>query len=402
MDSVIRYIVWPAVAGLVFGLVLLLLPAQLPRLAEWVPGLEIYLPPESPDPGMEIRLDRFSFAEAIEKASPAVVSINASADVLRETPNFNPFTGNIELEDETNLGSGVIISPDGYLITSLHIFQPQSENILDEFPEIIVTLYNGETLEARPLFFDPRNDLALLKVDAEEMAYLTQVEEWTLDVGDIVFAIGNPRNIGQSVTQGIISALLKNEESYLIQTDAAINPGNSGGALIDVDGRLVGINSTIVSESGGSEGISFAVPASKAFDLMDAYIEQGPSGYLGVEGKYINRFAASMIFDHEIQGFRVENLTRNGPAYEAGVRADDILTSIAGIPIISRDAEFFAIQTVTNMSPGDTVIVDIYRNGENLTLPITLGVGEAAMILDIKEENPSLLDPNPFRDGLIR
>lgn len=403
MDSVIRYIVWPAVAGLVFGLVLLLLPAQLPRLAEWIPGLDLYLPQE----GIEEESPQLSFADAFSKSAPAVVSINSTSDIaLPLNEPFNPFRSVLRYrrDESTSLGSGVIISPDGYIITSYHIIEITDPNVVPDpqgspLPDILVTLYNGETMEARITIIDLDNDLALLKVDATDLAYLTPAEEGSFEVGDLVLALGNPRNIGQSMTQGIISALLKTESDYVIQTDAAINPGSSGGALIDSDGRLVGINSTIVTESGGYEGISFAVPARVAFNLMEYYMANEPGGYLGVDGRFISKVASSMLLDSNVEGFWVETLSRNGPADSAGIRVNDIIVKIQDIDIISDPAAIMAVQTISRLGPGEVINIKVYREGEYLDFSVELGVGEAIIYGRVNEE--PLLDPNPFRDGLI-
>ncbi len=395
MNKVINFVIWPAVAGLVFGFALL----QLPRLTRLVPRIVPFLQVEPVSPE---NAASFSYADAISKAAPAVVSINSTSDVKRNVGGrYLPgLRRPILLEDEsTSLGSGVIISPDGYIITSFHIFEINDSDIVDRsLPQITITLYNGQTMQARIVSVDPRNDLALLKVDATDMAYMTQAEQSTLDAGDIVLAIGNPRNIGQSVTLGIISALLRTQDSYVIQTDAAINPGSSGGALVDVNGRLVGINSTIVTESGGSEGISFAIPAFKAYDLMQAYIEQGPGGFLGVDGRFLSRIAVQMLLDVDVQGLWVEKISDNGPADKAGLRANDIIINLAGININNDENAIRAIQTTSSLGPGETVVASVYRNGELLTIPIILGVGEAVLYWS---NNEPLFDPNPFSEGLL-
>lgn len=400
MNRIINFILWPAVAGLVFGVVLL----QLPRLATVIPGLDAYMP-EAVVP-QEARTS-FSFADAIAKAAPAVVSINFTADVGRKVREVyvNPFlVERTFLRDESSsLGSGVILSPDGYIITSFHIFQLQDPDLVfapeSPLPEITVTLYDGRSLEARILAVEEANDLALLKIDEIDLPYLAPADEYTFDAGDIVLAIGNPRNIGQSVTLGIISALLTTGDSYVIQTDAAINPGNSGGALIDVDGKLVGINSTIVSESGGSEGISFAVPAGRAFELMNNYIARGPGGYLGVDGQFATRFFSRMMLEADAEGLWVESLSKNGPAERAGLRVNDIILSLQDIEITSEESALRAIQTTSSMSPGETVVARVFREGEILTIPIVLGVGEAVLYWT---EQDRFLDPNPFGDTLLR
>jgi S1-C subfamily serine protease len=201
------------------------------------------------------------------------------------------------------------------------------------------------------------------------------------------------------VTLGIISALLRSRDSYVIQTDAAINPGSSGGALIDVDGRLVGINSTIVTESGGSEGISFAIPAHKAHNLMLAYIEQGPGGFMGIDGRFLSRIAGRMLLDMDVRGLWVEQVSENGPADKGGLRVNDVIIDLAGIEIVSNETAIQAIQTTSRLGPGETVLATVYRDGEIVTIPIVLGVGEAVMYWS--SENEPLFDPNPFSDGLL-
>lgn len=398
MENVIKYIVWPAVAGLVFGFVLL----QLPRVAEWIPGLDLYLAQNTPDSESE----PLSFADAFSKSAPAVVSINSTSDIaIPINQVFNPFARNPRLyrkDESTNLGSGVIISPDGYIITSYHIIELNDPNTVPDpespFPQIEVTLYNGESMEARIIIVDEDNDLALLKVNAMDLAYLSPADEGSYDVGDMVLAIGNPRNIGQSMTQGIISALLKTEQGYVIQTDAAINPGNSGGALIDTDGRLIGINSTIVTESGGYEGISFAVPSQNAFRLKDYYIESGPGGFLGVDGRFITRVASNILLDGDVEGLWIERLSRNGPADAAGIQVNDVIVQLEDIQITNDTTALAAIQTVSRLGPGETISARVFRGGEYIDFSVVLGVGEA--IIYYSESEP-LLDPNPFEERLI-
>jgi len=409
MNRIINFIIWPAISGLVFGMVLL----QLPRMADYIPGLDAYLPKETIQ---QITTNSFSYANAIAKAAPAVVSINSTAEVGRKIGEefINPFLKRETFlsDQSSSLGSGVIISPDGYIITSFHIFELQDPELVrnsdSPLPEIIVTLYDGRSVEAHIIAVEEQSDLALLKIDESDLAYITEAEEYTFDAGDIVLAIGNPRNIGQSVTLGIISALLKTDESYVIQTDAAINPGNSGGALVDVNGKLVGINSTIVSESGGSEGISFAVPARKAFDLMNTYIDRGPGAYLGVKAQFVTQIFSRMMLDMDAQGLWVERLSAKGPADTAGLKINDIILSLGDIEISNEQAAFNAIQTVNNMNPGETVIARVQRENEVITLPIVLGVGEAVMWLT---ENAPVwrnslyqeLDPEPFNNrNLLR
>ncbi len=328
MNKVFNYIFWPALSGLVFALVIL----QLPRLAEMLSLTEAEPAPlvSTPQPSFPR-----SFNDAIQKVMPAVVTINLQ-QVLAESDNAQDFSNSLsslarlqitDLNENNSLGSGVIITADGFLVTSYHIFVSPETGVVN-FPETITaTLYDGRTVNARPLLYDEASDLALLKIDSPNIAY---VEPYTLsdqEVGDLVIALGNPRNIGLSASLGIISALYQTENAQLIQTDAAINPGYSGGALIDADGRLIGINSNILSESGGSEGIGFATHANMISLLLDYYYESGPGGYLGVSDiEYFSANEGLLLYGQRIQGLRVMSLVEDGPAQQAGIRAGDIIT----------------------------------------------------------------------------
>jgi len=400
MSKVVNFIIWPAIGGLVFGLALL----QLPRFADKIPGLEAYLPDQ---PVQQVTINSYSYSDAIAKTAPAVVSINSTAEVGRLIGEevINPFQSQryYAADESSSLGSGVIISPDGYIITSYHIFELQDPDLVrnpnEPLPTITIMLYDGRSVGASIVAIEEANDLALLKIDDTELHYVSAAQESTLDVGDVVLAIGNPRNIGQSVTFGIISALLASGDSYVIQTDAAINPGNSGGALIDVDGKLVGINSTIVSESGGSEGISFAVPAARAFDLMQRYIERDPGGFLGVVGRFARISFSRLLLDADAAGLWIEEVSQNGPADKAGIKKDDIITRLADIDIVDGPSAYNAVQKTNSMNPGDTVIATVHRKAEVLEIPIVLGTGNAVLWLT---EETQLLDPNPFGESLLR
>ncbi|MGV3593132.1 MAG: S1C family serine protease, partial [Gammaproteobacteria bacterium] len=202
-----------------------------------------------------------------------------------------------------------------------------------------------------------------------------------LRVGDIVLAIGNPRNIGQSVTQGIISAFRGLDGGYIIQTDAAINPGNSGGALINIEGELIGINSTIVSQSGGSEGISFSIPAEKAIAVLENYLASGPSGYLGVSASLLTLDQVRPAFAQDVQGFLVNEVGVNSPAEQAGIRPGDIIAGIGGQRLNIRnprdEAEAHAaMSAISDLAPGTRIVLEIYRDGRFIELPAILGVGE--------------------------
>ncbi len=212
-------------------------------------------------------------------------------------------------------------------MTSYHIFLSSETGVIN-FPETITaTLNDGRTVNARPLLYDEASDLALLKIDTPNISYIEPYNNADLQIGDFVVAIGNPRNIGLSASLGIISAIHRSDDSYLIQTDAAINPGFSGGALIDSSGNLIGINSNILSESGGSEGLGFATHASMISLLLNYYFQSGPGGYLGVSGSELfTRNEGILLYGQNIEGAEVLSLVEDGPAEKAGIEVGDIIT----------------------------------------------------------------------------
>jgi len=407
LKQVFNYILWPTLVGLALASILLLSPLVL----RYVPGLrEAWTSPDSllqlPNEGASL-----SFNAAIRAAAPAVVSINntqtVEQDVLRVIPRppLGPGRprGNIGILDtidveSSSLGSGVIISPDGFIVTSYHVVFPGNRQAPSN---ITITLTDGREVAGRVVHLNEKQDLALLKVDESDLPYLTLTDSSRLQVGDVVLAIGNPRNIGQSVTLGIISALLRRDDSYVIQTDAAINPGNSGGALIDQEGKLIGINSFIVSESGGSEGISFAVPATEAMRLLDSYYESGPSGYLGVDSKALSLSEGRQRFGQEVQGFLVNEVSPNSPADKAGIRPGDVITGVNEEKFeITNGADtnqaFRAIGLISNLPPGELIEVHIYREGEHLRLPAILGIGEPQVEGQlVKPNRPTPADSRP-------
>jgi len=388
MKKLFNFVFWPALAGLVLALVLL----QVPHLIRLLPALAAYFPQpllvEAP-----AESSMLSFRSAIKKALPAVVSINNLQLVSRQglevlTYRNNPIAQRIKsFEDQNNtLGSGVIISPDGYIITSYHVMFNPALEIINPEQDITITLNDKRNIEAELISLDAKNDLALLKVDAANLTHLQLANSSYLQVGDIVLAIGNPRNVGQSASFGIISALWQRDDSYLIQTDAAVNPGNSGGALIDINGNLIGVNSTIVSESGGSEGISFAVPASKALNLLAQYLTEqkldtGNSGYLGVSASGLPLDKGRELLGKDIQGFVVNSVAQNSAADLAGIRMNDVITAVNNVQLkmISNTDEAEAWKTIANVSarkPGELIMLQVYRNGEFIKVPTILGIGE--------------------------
>ena len=277
------------------------------------------------------------------------------------------------------MGSGIIVNEDGFILTNLHVV----DNLLDFF-ETEVTLSDDRRTPATVVAWDRVNDLAVLHINMDDLTPIEVGDVQEVQVGDIVFAIGYPRNIGQSVTQGIISAINQNPDGTVsfIQTDAAINPGNSGGALIDSEGNLIGINSSIFSESGNFEGIGFATPASIAFNSMEDLVAlaiEGNSGYLGVlTGEALDSQSSQLFFgvDH-IRGMLVESVDNGGAAERAGIRPGDVITQVENTQV--GDAENILME-VRNKKPGDTINIQVYRNGQSFNLPTTLGFGEARII----------------------
>jgi S1-C subfamily serine protease len=369
MQKLTRYIFWPTLAGGTFSLALMFWPqlfVSLPLLNYWTSSQQ---PPEA---------NLLTFSSAIKRAVPAVVSINNREVVPRPVLTIRGLMA--EQTENISLGSGVIINEDGFIITSYHVmFNPDVRVRIDQ--DIVVTLNDQRTYAARLVMLDESNDLALLKIDADKLHFLQAAQDSMLEVGDVALAIGTPRNIGQSVTFGIISALWRRDDSYVIQTDAAINPGNSGGALINIKGELIGINSSIVSGSGGSEGISFAVPASKAMSLLSEYLASGPSGYLGVNAVGITIEQGYQLFDRDIQGFLINEVSQNSAADKAGMKVNDVITAINGKKLIFNNPSDIEeassiIANISELSPGEVITLEIFRAGKELQLTAILGIGE--------------------------
>lgn len=389
MKKLFAFIFWPALAGLVFAFTLL----QAPRLVEVMPGLAAYFP-RTAEPAVAAP-SLTSFSDAITRSAQAVVSISFKEDAEFILERFqNRVLDSVE-DDDARLGSGVILRPDGYIVTSHHVVASDAADRGFISRELIATLANGRNLNARIVSLDESNDLALLKVDAEDLPSLDVANVYELRVGDIVLAIGNPRNVGQSVTQGIISAFRSLGDSFIIQTDAAINPGNSGGALINLAGELIGINSTIVSESGGSEGIGFSIPANKAWDLLEDYLSSGPSGYLGVSSSPITQDQGNEIFDQAVQGFLVTEVDENGAADKAGMRPGDVITGIGDRALTIVDssdipAAWEAMSSISALPPGETVVVHVFRDDMIIELNAVLGVGEPQVYEVLSAPMPEL------------
>jgi Do/DeqQ family serine protease len=320
-----------------------------------------------------------SYAAAVDKASSAVVNINTAKVVtvrphpFFDDPVFRQFFGGADdlitprKRVETSLGSGVIMSDQGFILTNHHVIQGADA--------IQVSLQDGRMAQAKLVGSDPDTDVAVLKIDLKKLPVITLGHSDNLRVGDVVLAIGNPFGVGQTVTMGIVSATGRNKlgintfENF-IQTDAAINPGNSGGALIDAEGNLVGINTAMFSRSGGYQGIGFAIPTSLAEDVMKEILQHGRPvrGWLGVEARAITPQIARALELDDTQGVVVVGVMRGGPAHRAGLQPGDVIVAIDGKKIAEARQALLAI---SSRKPGTRVKLEVLRNGKSLTLEAT-------------------------------
>ncbi|MDD0810361.1 trypsin-like peptidase domain-containing protein [Curvibacter sp. RS43] len=316
-----------------------------------------------------------SLSGAARKASPAVVSINTSkaAQQPRSTdPWYQFFFGNQgqQQPQQGGLGSGVIVSPTGYILTNNHV--------VENADEIEVTLNDGRTATAQVIGTDPDTDLAILKIELERLPVIVLGNSDTLLVGDQVLAIGNPFGVGQTVTSGIVSALGRNQlgintfENF-IQTDAAINPGNSGGALVDVNGNLLGINTAIYSRSGGSMGIGFAIPVSTARQVLDSIVKDGrvTRGWIGVEPNELSPELAETFGIKPVPGVIITGVLQNGPAAQAGIRPGDVIVQV-GDQSVSNVPEL--LNRVSMLEPGKPSRFQVLRRGERISTEVTPGI----------------------------
>ena len=311
-----------------------------------------------------------SLSYAAKKASPAVVSINTSQKAglqKNKDPWFRYFFGDQDDSAQTGLGSGVIVSPKGYILTNNHVVEAADE--------ILVMLNDGRQAQAKVIGTDPETDLAVLKVNLDKLPVMVMNNSEQLQVGDIVLAIGNPFGVGQTVTSGIISALGRNQlgintfENF-IQTDAAINPGNSGGALVDVQGNLLGINTAIYSKSGGSMGIGFAIPVSIAKQVLEGIVKDGlvTRGWIGVEPTELTLELAQTFTVARQEGVIITGVLQTGPAFKAGVRPGDLLLAVNDHSV-RNVAELLA--QVSLLKPGISAQLKILRKEQEQLLSVT-------------------------------
>jgi serine protease DegQ len=312
-----------------------------------------------------------SYSPAARKAAPAVVSIAtrqaASRNQPRNDPWFRFFNGDGEDDEpQMGLGSGVIVSPEGYILTNNHVVEGADE--------IEVTLSDSRRAIAKVIGTDPDTDLAILRISLDKLPVIVWGNSDAAQVGDRVLAIGNPFGVGQTVTSGIISALGRNQlgintfENF-IQTDAAINPGNSGGALVDVNGNLLGINTAIYSRSGGNMGIGFAIPVSTARQVLEGIVKDGQvvRGWLGVEPLEITPELAETFGLKQTEGVIVTGVLQGGPAAKAGVKPGDIITRVAGEEIGNVSELLTRIAALT---PGKSAKIEILRRNDTLALDV--------------------------------
>ena len=313
-----------------------------------------------------------SFSAAARQASPAVVSINTSKAVRHPRSNdpwFQFFFGDQGTQAQTGLGSGVIISPDGYILTNNHV--------VESADEIEVTLTDSRRARATVIGTDPETDLAVLKVDLDKLPVIVLGDSDQLAVGDQVLAIGNPFGVGQTVTSGIVSALGRsqlgiNTFENFIQTDAAINPGNSGGALVDVNGNLMGINTAIYSRSGGSMGIGFAIPVSTAKLVLDGIVRDGQvtRGWIGVEPNELSPELAQTFGVKATEGVIITGVLQGGPAAVAGVRPGDVILSVEDKATNNVSQ---LLTAVASLKPGSAASFALQRGDARLEVSVVPG-----------------------------
>lgn len=321
-----------------------------------------------------------SYRAAVSKAMPSVVNVFTTARIsqdphraLKNDPLFKHFFGEDMGEEdeqpENSLGSGVIVSADGLILTNNHV--------ISSADQIEVALSDGSKSSAIVVGTDPDTDLAVLKIDRKHLPAITFSNSDQMRVGDVVLAIGNPFGVGQTVTQGIVSALGRNHlgintfENF-IQTDASINPGNSGGALIDVEGNLIGINSAIYSRNGGSMGIGFAIPVSIAQQVMEQITSHGSvtRGWIGIEAQDITPELAESFNQKNGNGSLIAGVLLDSPADKAGLRPGDILVAIDNKPVPDSQS---MLNIIAMLKPRDKATLEVIRAGKRLRIDLVVG-----------------------------
>ncbi|MGS2717716.1 trypsin-like peptidase domain-containing protein [Eionea flava] len=371
MRKLFSFLGWPIAIGITVGLITVLA----------TPSLRYTLGQQLSAQFIPANQQPISYADAVSRAAPAVVNIfsrkriNSPRNPLFDDPLFRHFFNSADIPQQQRmsaaLGSGVIINNEGYLLTNDHV--------IADSEEIIVSLYDGREMRAEVIGSDPETDLAVLKISAKNIQSITLGEPQKTRIGDVVLAIGNPFSVGQTVTQGIISATGRhglgiNVYENFLQTDAAINPGNSGGALIDARGKLLGINTAILNNksSGSGVGIGFAIPADIAVNIMTDIIASGQAirGWLGIEARTLDE---GIIRTYNLQsgsGVMITSIYPNGPADKAGILVGDIITHINQKPIVNGRE---GMNLIASVRPNDSVQVTISREGKSQRLSATVG-----------------------------
>ena len=321
-----------------------------------------------------------SYRHAARQAMPSVVNVFTTTEArpqkspFQNDPFFRKFFGDQfdeqqQDDKQSSLGSGVIVSPQGYILTNNHVVEAADQ--------IEVALADGRKASAKVVGIDPETDLAVIKIDLPNLPAITLGHPENSSVGDVVLAIGNPFGVGQTVTMGIISAVGRNHlgintfENF-IQTDAAINPGNSGGALVDTNGNLLGINTAIYSRTGGNLGIGFAIPMSTAKTVMEAIISHGQvvRGWIGVEPQDITPELAESFGLGKKTGAIIAGVLKGGPADRAGMKPGDILVNIEGKPVADTTE---MLNVIALLTPGQNISMTVLRKSQETKLNIVVG-----------------------------
>ncbi|OOV88447.1 Do family serine endopeptidase [Oceanospirillum linum] len=376
MKKIFHYLSWPVLAGVVIGLTINQQHSNSEQSNTKPQPVFVEAAQADSTPKLS---GPYSYSSAVKQASPAVVNIYTSkiieqrAHPLLQDPSFRQFFGYNGVPRQqrlqSSLGSGVIVSTDGYVLTNNHVITGADE--------IKVALKDGRETIAQVVGTDPETDLAVLRIQLPDLPVITIAPSDGIEVGDVVLAIGNPFGVGQTVTMGIVSATGRDQLGIntfedFIQTDAAINPGNSGGALINPRGELLGINTAIFSKSGGSQGIGFAIPSNLSRQIMIDIIREGSvvRGWLGVEVQELTPALASSFGYREERGILIAGLLRNGPAHLAGMQPGDIIVKVEGEQIISGRS---TMNRIAQKRPGEKIKITVYRSGQEITLEAEVG-----------------------------
>jgi serine protease DegQ len=347
-----------------------------PDLLAWNMRGEIV--PAKPPPAEAPARAVATFRDAARQAMPAVVNIFTSQEVKRTRPSFmddplfREFFGDAPdagPQRREGLGSGVIVSEDGYILTAYHV--------IESVDQIEIALADSRKVRARVVGSDPETDLAVLKIELEKLPSITFAPPDQLRVGDVVLAIGNPFGVGQTVTLGIVSGLGRSRlgittfENF-IQTDAAINPGNSGGALVDAGGSLVGINTLILSRTGGSMGIGYAIPVSIARQVMEQIVQKGSvtRGWIGVGLQDITPELAQSFQLPASRGVLITQVERGSPADKGGIRPGDILLAVNERPVADSVT---MLNLIAALPPGQRAVIKLARNQAQNDITVTIG-----------------------------